>query len=278
MACDTTPRITVIIAVYNGAKTLQQCLDSVAQQSHPHVELIVIDGGSKDGTVELLKANEANITYWVSEPDRGIYDAWNKALKKVRGDWVIFMGADDRFSDSQVLSNVANILKPLSSDVMWAYGQVVFMGREGRSLKLGEPWEKVAKRFDIGMAVPHQAVFHRRQLFECLGGFELTYRIAGDYAMLLKTVKKGFLPEYFPLCVSCVGGEGVSSRPQMALRSLIEVSRARRNLGVGPTYPLSWAWDCLKALAKSGLNVLMTEDQLRRLINAYRRLTGRPVL
>lgn len=79
---DAGALISVIVATFNNEGTLQQCIDSVAGQTYPHKELIVIDGGSSDGTVEPLKANKEKIAYWVSEPDRGIYQAWNKALPK----------------------------------------------------------------------------------------------------------------------------------------------------------------------------------------------------
>ena len=79
---DREPSISVIVAVLNGAKTLQRCIDSVAQQTYPNKELIIIDGGSQDGTVDILKANQGKITSWISEPDRGIYSAWNKGLAK----------------------------------------------------------------------------------------------------------------------------------------------------------------------------------------------------
>ena len=76
----SSPLISVIVAVFNGAKTLRQCIDSVDRQSYLNKELIIIDGGSKDGTVDIIKNNQGKIAYWVSEPDRGIFNAWNKAL------------------------------------------------------------------------------------------------------------------------------------------------------------------------------------------------------
>ena len=80
------PTITVIVAVYNGAKTLQQCISSVAEQTYSHTQLIIVDGGSKDDTVEILKLNDRFIDYWISESDTGIYSAWNKALIQGAGD------------------------------------------------------------------------------------------------------------------------------------------------------------------------------------------------
>ena len=90
------PRISVVIAVYNGAQTIQRALDSIFEQTYRDLEVVVIDGGSTDGTQAILEHNASQIAYWVSEPDRGVYNAWNKALDHVTGDWVCFLGADDR--------------------------------------------------------------------------------------------------------------------------------------------------------------------------------------
>lgn len=95
--------ISIIVAVFNGKITLQHCIDSVAQQTYPNKELIIIDGGSKDGTVNLLEENRNKISYWISEPDRGIYNAWNKGLEQTTGKWIIFLGADDYLWDVRVL-------------------------------------------------------------------------------------------------------------------------------------------------------------------------------
>ena len=104
------PRITVIIAVRNGAATLQRALDSVFEQTYADTELIVMDGASTDATPAIVERNAARIGYWVSEPDTGIYDAWNKALGHVTGDWICFLGADDRLHAPDVLERVAAAL------------------------------------------------------------------------------------------------------------------------------------------------------------------------
>ncbi|MDL5501794.1 MAG: glycosyltransferase, partial [Candidatus Methanoperedens sp.] len=92
--------------VYNGAKTLQRCIDSVSNQSYLNKELIIIDGGSTDGTIEILRSSQDKITYWQSGPDNGIYDAWNKALDHARGDWICFLGSDDYLWKSNVFEEI----------------------------------------------------------------------------------------------------------------------------------------------------------------------------
>src|SRR5664279_3077192 len=160
------PFISLIVAAFNGAKTLQQCIDSVARQTYPNKELIVIDGGSKDGTVELLKANHAKIAFWISEPDRGIYHAFNKGLEKSRGAWACFLGADDFFWDPQVLERMSERLRALPLEIRVAYGQVMLMSEGGDALHpIGKPWEKSKKQFQQLMSIPHPGCMHRRSLF-----------------------------------------------------------------------------------------------------------------
>ena len=106
MTSSPAPLISIIVAVFNGKETLQQCIDSVAQQTYQNKELIVIDGGSNDGTLDLLNQNSSRLT-WLSEPDSGVYSAWNKGLARAKGEWVCFLGADDFLWDANVLEQMA---------------------------------------------------------------------------------------------------------------------------------------------------------------------------
>src|SRR5688572_26809863 len=91
----TSPKVSIITAVYNGDLYLEQTIQSVLAQTYANIEYIVIDGGSKDGTVAILKKYASKLAYWVSEPDKGIYDAWNKGVQAATGEWIAFLGADD---------------------------------------------------------------------------------------------------------------------------------------------------------------------------------------
>ena len=98
-------RVSIIISVLNGAKTLQSCLDSIALQDYNDIELVVVDGGSSDGTIQILGKNEDIITSWLSEPDSGNYDAWNKGLEIVTGEYICFIGCDDCFAERSFAGN-----------------------------------------------------------------------------------------------------------------------------------------------------------------------------
>ena len=103
-------KITIITAVYNALDTLEQAILSVLEQTYPNIEYIIIDGGSTDGSVELIKKYSSRIYYWVSEPDRGIYNAFNKGIYKSTGDYVYFLGADDCLFSKDIISKVVEEL------------------------------------------------------------------------------------------------------------------------------------------------------------------------
>jgi glycosyltransferase involved in cell wall biosynthesis len=159
--------ISFIVAVYNSADTLAQCLDSVIEQNSPNLELLVIDGGSTDGSLDILHHRASKIAYWTSASDQGVYDAWNKALPHVRGDWVCFLGADDYLWSKDVVEMLIEQLEDLSADVCIAYGQIVLLDKSGNPMfTLGEPWESIESQFKKKMCLPHPAVMHRQCLFD----------------------------------------------------------------------------------------------------------------
>lgn len=226
------PLISIIVAVFNGVDTLQQCINSVIQQTYPNKELIIIDGGSKDGTVDLLKENCNNIKYYISEPDHGIYNAWNKGLLQTNGDWIYFLGADDYFWNEQVLEQVIENIENIPMEIRVAYGQVMLLNMAGNILyPIGESWEEVKTRFKQVMSIPHQGVMHRRSLFERNGKFDESFRIAGDYEFLsreLKTNEAFFIPN---IVITGMRQGGISSSPENSLVLLREYRRVQRMNG-----------------------------------------------
>src|SRR5262245_53834223 len=158
-------RISVIVAVYNGAATLRQCIDSVANQTYPNRELIVIDGGSTDGTVQILEENASKLTYWESSPDRGIYDAWNKGLDRARGDWICFLGADDYLWSDTVMERIEPHLRA-AAPARVVYGRVAVVNKASEVSRYdGIPWEEARRAFEHTMTIPHPGLLHHRVLF-----------------------------------------------------------------------------------------------------------------
>ena len=229
MDYESAPLISIIIAVFNGVKTLQQCIDSVVKQTYSNKEIIIIDGASNDGTVDLLRANEKKITYWISEPDKGIYNAWNKGLTQAHGEWICFLGADDYFWDLQVLERLSAQLNKIPTSINVVYGQIMLINIDGESLySLGEPWQNIKERFKQVMCLYHPGLMHRRRLFEQYGKFDESFQIAGDYELLLrdlKTFDAFFIPEIITLSMR---QGGISSKPYNTLLSMREMRRAQR--------------------------------------------------
>jgi glycosyltransferase involved in cell wall biosynthesis len=233
---DPLPRISVVIAVRNGATTVERALQSVLEQTHPRVELVVMDGASTDGTVAILERYGQRITYWRSEPDSGIYDAWNKALDHVTGDWICFLGADDRFTSPDVLEWLAGPLQVAFPAYRVAYAQGRLIDGNGRVREtLGSPWERVRDAFRSGMALPHPATFQHRELFVTRGRFDASFRIAGDYELLLRELRDGDALFISGVMATDIGTGGISDHPRSRVRRLSEAERARRMHGLTRT-------------------------------------------
>lgn len=251
--------VTVIVAVLNGAQTLERCLKSAENQSCCNWELIVIDGGSSDGSVEMIKAHKDRISYWESSPDRGVYHAWNKALTHARGEWICFLGADDRFWDRHVLADLLPFLKQAAeAGIRVVYGRVARVTSDGRVVAVwGKPWAKIRWQMPHGMplGMPHSGLMHHCTLFQDHGLFDETFRIAGDYEFLLRELKNKNNRALLAEGVISVGQQIGGLADANSLYFHREVLRAREKNGLSR---ISWLW-----LAVHGRNLL--RDGWRRL-------------
>jgi hypothetical protein len=236
---DENPLFTVIVAVLNNKGAIERCIENINNQTYPHKELIIIDGGSTDGTVEILKNNDDKLAYWESKSDSGIYHAWNKALKCARGEWICFLGADDYFWSNNVLTDLCpHLAKAADLQIKIVYGQTARVDRNGCILKLvGKPWEKVSWLMPHGMPLPHTGLMHHQSLFKTHGLFDETFQIAGDYEFLLRELKNSDALYVHDIIVAGWQAGGISD--QKFLSSHIEMGRARRKNGF--TTP-SWIW------------------------------------
>src|SRR6185437_1760960 len=159
--------VSIIIATFNAANTLEKCIQSVIAQDYPYKELIIIDGASTDNSVEIIKKYQPFISYWVSEPDSGIYDAWNKALKQTKGEWICFIGADDYYLSKTALSDMLALAGPETELIS---AKINLISDTGKLIKvMGNPWKwSVMKRW---MCVSHPGLLHKRALFAEYGLF-----------------------------------------------------------------------------------------------------------
>lgn len=234
------PRISVIIAVRNGAATVRSAIDSVREQTYPHLELLVVDGASTDGTQAILESYGDGIAWWISEPDTGVFNAWNKALDHVTGDWVCFLGADDRYRDANVMATMAAAMVADGGEHRVLYAGIDRHLVDGRlNERHDREWtRRRRRRFRQGIMIPHPATFHHVSVFEEHGQFDEGFRIAGDYEFLLRELLDN-PPLHVPEVIVDMQGGGLSNQPSTRSRMFREIYRARYMHGIAKRPP--WA-------------------------------------
>lgn len=201
---NNIPLISIITVSYNTVKTIEETILSVLNQTYPNIEYIIIDGGSTDGTLDIIKKYQDKITYWVSEPDKGIYDAMNKGTLKATGEWLNFMNAGDTFYDEQVLEKVFKDNDWSDTDVI--YGDVIIKYSKKEKLKKVWPLTQLEK----GMPFCHQSSFVRTTLQKQFL-FNTNYKICADYDFFYTLYKKKFYFKYTNILIAKFLNGGVST-------------------------------------------------------------------
>lgn len=251
------PIITIITSTFNVAQDIHWTIDSIKSQTYANIQWIVADGASTDGTVEILGAHEGIIDYWFSEPDTGIYDAWNKALKHVQGDWVQFIGAGDELYEPKTLEKVALHLKDAYPEYSLVYGQVMHISEKSRKelFVSGEPWENYKGRWEINRPrlPPHSGVFHHMHILSNYK-FEVEFKIVADSVLLMRNIEKDFL--YLNIIVDKMPMGGVSSTPQGSLKSYEELTIANKKLNLEMPYKIKFKMHIIYSLKKYILNII----------------------
>lgn len=225
-------KTSIITATFRCAATLGECQASIDRQEPSLVERIVVDGGSDDGTLDLLAARRDRIAVLISEPDRGIYDALNKGLKLATGEVVGLLHADDEFADARVLTRIAAAFEDPSVDIV--YGDLTYVDRADTSRvirywRAGEYSPDLLRR---GWMPPHPTFYLRRSLLERIGGYDTTLSIAADYDFMLRALlaAKGrvvYLPEV--LVKMRVGGVSNRSLANIWRKSRQDLTIIRRH-------------------------------------------------
>lgn len=200
------PQISIITVVFNGVDRIENTILSIVNQTYNNIEYLIFDGGSTDGTVDIIKKYESKISYWISEPDKGIYDAMNKGIEKASGKWINFMNAGDTFCKNETISN---IFIDENSSYNIIYGDCMTYNNY-----LNSEIKVKARNFSlIKFELPfcHQSVFVERQLLK-ENKFNLAYKNAADYDFFLKMhFHKLANPLYIELVVSNYENNGASN-------------------------------------------------------------------
>lgn len=221
-------KVSVLIAVYNGAPTIEKAIRSFIDQSYSNKELIVVDGGSNDGTVDVLNQHNADIAYWESMPDRGIYHAWNKALKHASGEWICFIGADDYWAYPRAIADMVS--EGIQKNVELVSGKVAIVDAQH---EIKREWGKAWGWSDIKRhhCIAHPGMLHHRSCFERNGLYNEKYRIAGDYDFSLRLgrdTRAAFINKVFV----CMGDSGLShSMIKTTLSEVRDIQSAHPEIG-----------------------------------------------
>lgn len=184
------PLITVITVVFNGAATIEHTLRSVIEQSYGNIEYIVIDGGSTDATLDILRKYEGHIDYWVSEKDAGIYDAMNKGITLARGDYIGMLNSDDYFSSPSALEIIAARLGTSKVEAVFSCLDVVDPDNLERVLRKYRISRFSPFMLRIGVMPPHPTFYCKKSCYETAGLYRTDYRIAADFEMMVRLLLK----------------------------------------------------------------------------------------
>lgn len=243
-------KISIITVAYNAATSIGATLKSVAAQTHPDVEHIVIDGGSNDGTLECITAHGKHLAHVVSEPDRGIYDAMNKGIRLASGDVIGILNADDVYADEQVLARIAALMATEPLDAV--YGDVVFFDPDNPAVIVRRYRSRrfSPARIAWGWMPAHPTLFLQREVFDRFGLYRPDFRIAGDYEFVARIFKDGNLRyRYLPEVLVRMSTGGASTggwRSTLLLNR--EVLRACRDNDIHINWPMLLSKYPLKAL------------------------------
>jgi glycosyltransferase involved in cell wall biosynthesis len=205
-------KISLITVSFNSASTIKDTIESVRSQNFSDIEYIIVDGNSKDTTVDIIKSAGAVVSKWISEPDKGIYDAMNKGIRMASGDVVGIINSDDFYYNDQIISSVANAFSDTTTDAV--FGDLIFVdpGNLRKVVRTYSSGKWNPQRFAWGFMPAHPTFFVRRHFYEQAGLFKTDYKIAADYEMLIRLLYVNKLKyKYLPLTMVVMRRGGVSS-------------------------------------------------------------------
>jgi len=252
------PSISVITVCFNAERTIADTIASVGRQRFAQWEHLIIDGGSRDGTVATAQLASAGLARIISEPDRGIYDAMNKGIRLAEKEVVGFLNADDMYHDDLVLADVAR--RFLDPRIDAVFGNLDYVSQDGiRVIRCWRSRPYTQGAFGRGWMPPHPTFFIRRSVFSRLGNFDLSYRIAADFDLMNRFFTRGRIRSvHIPrtLVRMRVGGVSNASR-QVIMRNQVENIRSLTGTFgmVPPAYPIFKLADRLRQIYRARAHI-----------------------
>ena len=238
-------KISIVTAVYNGKDTIGHSIESIASQTYKDIEHVIIDGGSSDETLDIIR-NTAQILaplrcknfHWVSEPDNGIYDAMNKGIKMATGDIIGILNSDDIYADEFVVENVVKAMS--ENNVESCYGDLVYVDKDypDKVIRYWKSGDFYKERFRKGWMPPHPTFFVKREVYEKYGLLNLDFRLAADYELMLRFLYRyGVSVAYIPRVLVKMRTGGTSPAGFYTMGAIIENYRSWKVNGL--KYPIT---------------------------------------
>lgn len=243
----TSPTVSVVTVSYNAAATIQRTIESVLAQTYSQVEYLVIDGGSQDGTRDVLESYGTRLNF-VSERDRGIYDAMNKGVAKAKGEWIHLLNADDWYSDPDALARAvprldANRTNYCDIERVYAHGLRVRQSLDVRRWMLF-----------ISAFLPHPGLFVSRGQYNAIGLYDTGFRIAADHDFLLRLTRR-YPIQHVPVLLTCMDQGGLSAMDLNGSMSEFELVMRKNGMSAGAAKLLTAmrkTWWCVRAPRSTG--------------------------
>jgi glycosyltransferase involved in cell wall biosynthesis len=243
-------KVSVITVSYNSFRTIEDTIQSIINQTYPAIEYIIIDGGSTDGTIDIIKKYQNRIAYWISERDNGISDAFNKGINKASGEIIGIINSDDIYApEALTLVVQAFIHHP---EIGFIFGDQKFIDKSGKTLFIQKGDPEYQKKIVYEMPlIPHPTVFVRKEVYQQYGGFDQAYKTAMDYEFLLRIIINDVPGLYLPVILALMrlGGESDINY----LRSYSEVRKI--SIRYGYNAYLAWfryCYKCFKTFIRKG--------------------------
>lgn len=234
------PLISVITVNYNNQEGLKRTIESVQKQQASLFEFLVIDGGSTDKSIDIIQRYADGIDYWISEKDRGVYDAMNKGILQARGTYIIFMNSGDTFASSSVLGDVKGDLTTRMYDLV--YGNIIYQG------KTITYTPKLGLYYMLHIGISHQSVFIKKELFDKTGLYDLTYKITADSChLILCLVRHRASSLYVNMVIADIEPDGMSTQA-------VDANREEKKLFMRTEFPaLAADYELLSAYNKKDI-------------------------
>lgn len=214
-------KVSIITVSYNSAKTIQKTFDSVRRQIYNDIEYIVIDGNSKDDTVSLIKNNLDIIDHWVSEPDKGLYDAMNKGVSMATGDIIGILNSDDTFFNSEVVKDVARF--HIDNNIEASIGNIVQHNADGKIIRKYNSKNWNPEKLRVGFMPPHPSIFFKNTLFPKFGFYREDLNISADYELITRFFLKYKIKwKYSSITTTAMLIGGVSSSGYSSYKMITE--------------------------------------------------------